>query len=127
MAGLPYLVRIMGFGLRPPKASVPGRDVAGRVEGVGDTVTQFRVGDAVFGTCEGSFAEYARARPDTLSPMPANLSFEQAAAVPTSGCTALQAARDQAKIRPGQRVLITGAGGLSAYSRCSWPRRSAPR
>jgi NADPH:quinone reductase-like Zn-dependent oxidoreductase len=111
MAGLPYLVRIMGFGLRAPKASVPGRDVAGRVEAVGDRVTQFRVGDAVFGTGEGSFAEYARARADTLSPMPANLSFEQAAAVPTSGCTALQAARDQANIQPGQRVPITGAGG----------------
>jgi NADPH:quinone reductase-like Zn-dependent oxidoreductase len=111
MAGMPYLVRIMGFGLRAPKASVPGRDVAGRVEAVGDSVTQFRVGDAVFGTGEGSFAQYARARADTLSPMPANLSFAQAAAVPTSGCTALQAARDRAKIQPGQRVLITGAGG----------------
>jgi NADPH:quinone reductase-like Zn-dependent oxidoreductase len=68
-------------------------------------VTRFRVGEEVFGTCEGSFAECARARADTLSLMPSNLGFERAAAVPTSGCAALQAVRDQGKILPGQRVL----------------------
>jgi NADPH:quinone reductase-like Zn-dependent oxidoreductase len=111
MAGLPYLVRIAGVGLRAPKNPVPGFDVAGRVEAVGANVTRFQPGDEVFGTCRGSFAEYACARADRLAPKPANLSFEQAAAVPISGYAALQAVRDQGKVRPGQRVLIIGAGG----------------
>jgi NADPH:quinone reductase-like Zn-dependent oxidoreductase len=110
MTGLPYLVRL-GFGLRGPKLRVRGLDVAGRVEAVGGNVTGFQPGDAVFGTCDGAFAEYACARQDRLAPMPANLNFEQAAAVPISGCTALQALRDKAKVQPGQRVLVTGAGG----------------
>lgn len=111
MAGLPYLVRLAGVGLRAPKNRVPGTDVAGRVEAVGENVTRFRPGDEVFGTCRGSFAEYACARADRLAPKPASLGFEQAAAVPVSGYTALQGVRDRGKVRPGQRVLIIGAGG----------------
>jgi len=111
MAGLPYLVRVAGVGLRAPKNPVRGYDVAGRVEAVGENVTRFQPGDEVFGTCRGAFAEYACARADRLAPKPANLSFEQAAAVPISGYAALQAVRDQGKVRPGQQVLIIGAGG----------------
>jgi NADPH:quinone reductase-like Zn-dependent oxidoreductase len=111
MTGLPYLVRVMGYGLRKPKAGVRGRDVAGRVEAVGAGVTRFRVGDEVFGTCEGSFAEYASAPEDQLALKPASISFEQAAAVPISGMTALQAVRDKGKIEPGDKVLVIGAGG----------------
>src|SRR5712692_811958 len=85
MAGLPYLMRVAGFGLRAPKNPVRGYDVAGRVEAVGENVTRFQLGDEVFGTCRGSFAEYACARVDRLAPKPANLTFEQAAAVPISG------------------------------------------
>jgi NADPH:quinone reductase-like Zn-dependent oxidoreductase len=111
MAGLPYLVRIAGFGLRAPKNPVRGSDVAGRVEAVGEHVTRFQPGDEVFGTCRGSFAEYACARADRVALKPANIGFEQAAAVPISGHTALQAIRDQGKVRAGQRVLVIGAGG----------------
>src|SRR5919108_2329310 len=85
MAGMPYVMRLAGFGLRAPKSPVRGYDVAGRVEAVGAKVTSFRPGDDVFGTCRGSFAEYASARPERLAPKPAELSFEQAAAVPISG------------------------------------------
>jgi NADPH:quinone reductase-like Zn-dependent oxidoreductase len=111
MAGLPYLIRVAGFGLRVPKTPVRGYDVAGRVEAVGKNVTRFQPGDEVFGTCRGSFAEYACAQADRLAPKPANISFEQAAAVPISGYAALKAVRDQGKVRAGQRVLIIGAGG----------------
>ena len=110
-AGLPYLMRIAGVGLRAPKNPVPGYDLAGRIEAVGGSVTRFQPGDEVFGTCRGSFAEYASTRAGWLAPKPANLTFEQAAAVPISGYAALQAVRDQGKVRPGQRVLIIGAGG----------------
>jgi NADPH:quinone reductase-like Zn-dependent oxidoreductase len=117
VTGLPYLVRVMGYGLRAPKARVPGMDVAGRVEAVGGGVTRFRAGDGVFGACHGSFAEHARAREDELAPKPANLTFEQAAAVPVSGLTALQGLRDQAGVRAGQRVLIIGAaGGVGSFA-----------
>jgi NADPH:quinone reductase-like Zn-dependent oxidoreductase len=111
MAGLPYLVRVAGVGLRAPRNPVRGVDVGGRVEAVGENVIQIQPGDEVFGTCRGAFAEYACARADQLAPKPTNLTFEQAAAVPVSGCTALQAVRDRGKIRPGRRVLIIGAGG----------------
>jgi len=115
MSGQPYLMRVMGFGLRAPRVRVRGNDVAGTVEAVGADVIGFRPGDAVFGACEGagsgSFAEYARARADRLVPKPSHLTFEQAAAVPVSGCTALAAVRDKAQVRAGQRVLIIGAGG----------------
>jgi NADPH:quinone reductase-like Zn-dependent oxidoreductase len=111
MTGLPYLVRVMGYGLTKPKYPVRGRDVAGRVEAVGANVTRFRPGDEVFGTCEGSFAEYAAAREDKLALKPANLSFEEAAVIPISGMTALQALRDKGRVQPGDKVLIIGAGG----------------
>lgn len=109
--GLPYLVRLMGIGLRRPKNPIPGMDVAGTVAAVGANVTSFRPGDEVFGTCAGSYAEYASAAPDKLAPKPANLTFEQAAAVPVSAVTALQALRDKGRVRPGQHVLVIGAGG----------------
>ncbi len=111
MTGRPYLVRLMGFGLRRPKDRVAGQDVAGRVAAVGSGVARLRPGDEVFGTCTGAFAEYARGREDTLAPKPANLTFEQAAVVPTSGATALQALRDTAHVEAGQSVLVIGAGG----------------
>jgi NADPH:quinone reductase-like Zn-dependent oxidoreductase len=111
MAGLPYMVRVMGFGLRAPKVRVRGTEVAGRVEAIGGNVTRLQPGDEVFGTCDGSFAEYVCAREDKLARKPSNLSFEQAAAVPVSGCTALHGLRDKGELRAGQRVLIVGAGG----------------
>jgi NADPH:quinone reductase-like Zn-dependent oxidoreductase len=110
MAGKPYLLRIMGFGLRKPKVPVRGRDVAGVVEAVGKNVTRFQPGDEVFGTAEGSFAEYASAPEGRLARKPANLTFEQAAVVPISGGTALQALR-KGNVQSGQRVLIVGASG----------------
>ena len=111
MTGQPYLMRVMGFGFRAPKARVRGMDVAGTVEAVGANVTRFRTGDEVYGICDGAFAEYATARVATLAAKPASLTFEQAAAIPTSACTALQALRDAGKITAGQRVLIIGASG----------------
>lgn len=111
MEGTPYLVRIMGFGVRRPKLPVRGMDFAGIVETTGENVTRFKPGDEVFGTCQGSFAEYARTTVDKLAPKPERLDFEQAAAVPISAITALQALRDQGRISPGHKVLIIGAGG----------------
>ena len=115
MAGLPYMVRLMGLGFRAPKGRVRGGDLAGRVEAVGRNVTRLRPGDDVFGACDplrgGSFAEYARTSADRLAPKPANLTFEQAAAVPVSACTALQGLRDGGHVQPGQKVLVVGAGG----------------
>jgi NADPH:quinone reductase-like Zn-dependent oxidoreductase len=114
--GLPYPVRLVS-GLRVPKARVPGTDVAGRVEAVGRDVTTLRVGDDVFGVAEGSFAQYARARPDKLAPKPSRLSYEQAAAIPVSACTALQAVRDHGRVLPGQQVLVIGAsGGVGTFA-----------
>ncbi|MEV6400616.1 NAD(P)-dependent alcohol dehydrogenase [Streptomyces sp. NPDC051907] len=115
--GMPYLLRIMGFGLRAPKVRVRGLDVAGRVEAVGANVTRFKPGDEVFGTCEGSFAEYGCAPAHKFAPKPARLTFEQAAAVAISGFTALQGLRDQGKVQPGQKVLVIGAaGGVGTYA-----------
>jgi NADPH:quinone reductase-like Zn-dependent oxidoreductase len=116
MTGQPYMIRL-GYGLRAPKVRVRGRDVAGVVEAVGRNVTRFRPGDEVFGTGEGTFAEYVSARERRLAPKPSNLTFEQAAAVPISGMTALQALRDQGRVRPGQRVLVIGAsGGVGTFA-----------
>ena len=116
MSGEPYLMRIMGFGFRRPTARVRGMDVAGIVEAIGQKVTRFQAGDEVFGTCDGSFAEYASARQDMLALKPANLTFEQAAAVPTSAFTALQALRTGG-IKPAQKVLIVGAsGGVGVFA-----------
>lgn len=117
MAGLPYLIRFVGFGVRTPKAKVRGMDVAGTVESVGRNVTRFQPGDEVFGTAEGSFAAFAATSADKLAHKPAGLDFEQAAALPTSGYAALQALRDEGGIQPGQRVLIIGAsGGVGRYA-----------
>jgi len=117
MAGLPYLIRLVGFGVRRPKVRVRGMDVAGRVEAVGREVTRFRPGEAVFGWADGSFADYARAPEDHFQPKPATLSFEQAAVVPISGLAALQALRDQGEVQPGQQVLVIGAaGGVGSFA-----------
>ncbi len=111
MTGLPYILRVLGFGLRAPKVRVRGMDVAGTVIAVGKRVTEFRAGDEVFGTCEGAFAEYACAPEINLAPKPPNITFEQAAVIPTSSFAALQALRDIGEIRPQQKVLIIGASG----------------
>jgi NADPH:quinone reductase-like Zn-dependent oxidoreductase len=117
MTGLPYMLRVIGFGFRRPKVRVRGTDVAGTVQAVGSNVTRFRPGDAVFGWADGTYAEYARAPEDHFAPMPANLSFEQAAAVPTSGFAALQALRDEGEVQPGQQVLVIGAaGGVGSFA-----------
>ena len=117
LAGLPYPIRAAGFGLRRPKHLNPGRSMAGTIEAVGRDVTGFKPGDEVYGTCDGSFAEYAVAQAERLAPKPATLSFEQAAAVPVSALTALQAVRDQAKVQPGQKVLVIGAsGGVGTFA-----------
>jgi NADPH:quinone reductase-like Zn-dependent oxidoreductase len=117
MTGLPYPLRLAGYGLRAPKTPVPGMDMAGVVEGVGRDVTRFRPGDEVFGIGKGAFAQYARAPEDKLAPKPANLTFQQAAVVAISGLTALQAVRDHGRVEPGQKVLIIGAsGGVGTYA-----------
>jgi NADPH:quinone reductase-like Zn-dependent oxidoreductase len=110
MTGMPYMARL-AIGFRRPKLGVRGWDVAGTVEAVGASVTGFRPGDEVMGTAEGSFAELAITQPDKLVPKPTGLTFEQAAAVPVSGTTALRAVRDEGKVQPGQKVLIVGAAG----------------
>jgi NADPH:quinone reductase-like Zn-dependent oxidoreductase len=119
MTGLPYLIRVVlpTLGLRRPKVPVLGMDVAGRVEAVGQDVTRFQPGDEVFGWCDGAFAEYAIAPEDQLAAMPANLGFEQAAVVPTSGFAALQGLRDEGAVHPGQQVLVIGAaGGVGSFA-----------
>lgn len=117
MTGRPYLVRILGYGLRKPKVRVRGNDVAGHVEAVGKLVTRFQPGDEVFGACHGSFAEYACAREGNLVSKPQSLTFEQAAAVPISALTALQGLRDKGEVKPGQQVLIIGAaGGVGTFA-----------
>ena len=117
--GMPYVLRLMGSGLRKPRVRVPGIDLAGRVEAVGTNVTRFQPGDEVFGEIVhgnqwrngGAYAEFAVAREDALAPKPADLSFEQAAAVPTSALIAHRALRGEGRIRPGQEVVVNGAGG----------------
>ena len=117
MTGLPYPIRLAGYGLRAPKTPVLGADVAGVVEAVGNDVTRFQPGDEVFGIAKGSYAQYARARADRLAPKPANLSLEQAAVVAISGLTALQAVRDHGQVESGQKVLVIGAsGGVGTYA-----------
>jgi NADPH:quinone reductase-like Zn-dependent oxidoreductase len=111
MTGQPYLLRVVGFGFRAPKVRVRGMDVSGTVEAVGQNVTRFQVGNEVFGTSNGSFAEYAATPEDRLALKPTNLTFEQAAAVPTSAVAALQALRDAGRIKAGQQVLLVGASG----------------
>jgi NADPH:quinone reductase-like Zn-dependent oxidoreductase len=117
MAGVPYLIRGAGFGLRRPKRLNPGRNLAGTVEVIGKQVAGFDLGDEVFGTCDDSFAEYARVRTDRLSSRPMNVTFEEAAAVPVSGLTALQGLRDHGKVQAGQKVLVIGAsGGVGTFA-----------
>jgi NADPH:quinone reductase-like Zn-dependent oxidoreductase len=119
MRGQPYVLRIMGSGLRAPKHRVPGTDLAGVVESVGKNVTRFRAGNEVFGQSllanlwrnGGALAEYAAVPQAMLELKPAGLTFEQAAAVPTSGSLAVQHVRDEGRVQPGQTVLINGAGG----------------
>ena len=116
MRGQPFLVR-MGEGLRKPKNQKLGADIAGRVDGVGKNVTEFKPGDEVFGVGSGGFAEYALAGKSKLALKPANLSFEAAAAVPVAAFTALQGLRDTGQIQAGQKVLVNGAsGGVGTFA-----------
>ena len=116
MTGEPYLMRL-ALGFRGPRQSVLGRDVAGVVEAVGADVTSFAVGDEVMGTADGSFAEHAVVPVRRLAHKPATISFEEAAVLPISGGTALQAVRDAGRLRPSQRVLVLGAsGGVGSYA-----------
>lgn len=113
MRGDPYLARL-SMGLRRPKATIRGRDFAGQVEAVGKAVTRFQPGDEVYGELgdgNGAFAEYAVVAEDLVERKPANLTFEQAAAIPLAGITALMGVRDAGQVKPGQRVLINGASG----------------
>ena len=114
--GRPLLVRL-ATGIRRPKHPVPGVDLAGEVEAVGSGVTRFHPGDSVFGRADGAFAEFAVAGEGRLAQKPASLSFEQAAAMPMAGTTALQALRDHGRVQPGQRVLVIGAsGGVGTFA-----------
>lgn len=117
MAGLPYPIRLMGYGFRAPKDRIRGREVAGRVEAVGKDVTAVRPGEEVYGIGEGTYAEYVAVKQDKIAPKPKNLTFAQAAAVPVSATTALQAVRDVGRVRAGQRVLVIGAsGGVGTFA-----------
>ena len=114
--GVPYVMRPV-FSMARSKNRVPGTDIAGTVEAVGKSVTQLQAGDEVFGSCKGAFAEYASTSQDRLALKPANLTFEQAAAVGVSAFTALQALRDRGNVQPGQKVLVTGAsGGVGTFA-----------
>jgi NADPH:quinone reductase-like Zn-dependent oxidoreductase len=121
MRGKPFLIRLMGFGLLRPRYNILGADIAGRVEAVGKNIKQFKPGDDVFGDLSqcgyGAFAEYVCARESALALKPANVSYEEAAAVPTAAITALQGLRDEGRIQQGQRVLINGAsGGIGTFA-----------
>jgi NADPH:quinone reductase-like Zn-dependent oxidoreductase len=117
MAGVPYPIRLAGYGVRAPKNRVRGREVAGVVEAVGAGVTTPAAGESVFGVAEGSFAEYARAAENKIARMPANLTFEQAAVSTISALTALQGVRDHGRIEAGQSVLVIGAsGGVGTFA-----------
>lgn len=117
LRGEPFLVRLMGFGLMKPKHQVLGADMAGRIEATGQSVTRFKVGDEVFGSGMGGFAEYACIREDHATFKPPTVTFEQAAAVPVAGLTALQALRDHGRIQEGHHVLINGAsGGVGTFA-----------
>ena len=116
MRGIPSIIRLT-TGLRRPKSPVPGVDVAGTVAVVGRNVTHFKPGDEVFGMRSGAFAEYVAGKERNFVPKPAGFTFEQAAAVPVAGETALQGLRDKGQIRPGQKVLVNGAsGGVGSFA-----------
>jgi NADPH:quinone reductase-like Zn-dependent oxidoreductase len=115
--GEPYVGRLMGMGLRRPSDSRRGADTAGTIDAVGESVTGWEPGDEVFGRCTGAFAEYVLGDPEKLVAKPARLTFEEAAAIPIAGVTALQALRDGGAVQPGQRVLINGAaGGVGTFA-----------
>ena len=117
MRGKPLFARLMTGGLRKPKITRPGVDVAGHVEAVGRNVTEFKPGDEVFGVCRGAFAEYACVIEDKLAPKPTSLSFEDAAAVPVAAITALRGLRDKGRIQRGHKVLVDGAsGGVGTFA-----------
>jgi NADPH:quinone reductase-like Zn-dependent oxidoreductase len=117
ISGLPYLIRLMGYGLTKPKNSIPGTEFAGRVAAVGADVEDFKPGDEVFGWGSGAFGEYVSISQDTVVLKPSNASFMQAAAVPISGFTALQAVRDHGNVQHGDKVLVIGAsGGVGTYA-----------
>ena len=117
LRGKPFLVRLMGFGLLKPKHRILGADMAGRVEAVGSAVTLFKPGDEIFGSGMGGFAEYVCLRENQAVLKPSKTTFEQAAAVPVAGLTALQALRDHGRLREGQQVLINGAsGGVGTFA-----------
>jgi len=117
MTGTPYLIRIIGYGFRGPKNPVPGLDVSGTVEAVGEKVTRFQPGDEVYGIGQGSFAEYVAVKEKKLAQKPANLGLEEAAGVPVSAITALEAIRDHGRTEAGQKLLIIGAsGGVGTYA-----------
>ena len=114
--GSPWMVRLT-VGFPRPKNYILGWDAAGVVETVGDKVTRFKPGDEVYGSCSRTFAEYVSSKADHFAPKPSNLSFEQAAAVPNAGVTALLGVRDAAGVQPGQKVLINGAsGGIGTFA-----------
>jgi NADPH:quinone reductase-like Zn-dependent oxidoreductase len=116
MRGMPYLLRVQA-GLRNPRVTRLGVDVAGQVEAVGSDVTEFKAGDAVFGSCRGAFAEYVCAPEAALVSKPDNVTFEQAASTPVAAFTSLQGLRDKGRIQPGQKVLINGAaGGVGSFA-----------
>jgi 2-desacetyl-2-hydroxyethyl bacteriochlorophyllide A dehydrogenase len=121
VSGKPFIMRLMGIGFLKPKKTIPGAAIAGRVEAVGKNVMQFKPGDAVFGDLSdcgwGGFAEYVCTSENALALKPANLTFEQAAAVPLAAVTALQGLRGKGQIQPGQKVLINGAsGGVGTFA-----------
>lgn len=117
MAGLPYPIRFAGFGISQPTHLNPGRCIAGTVTATGRSVSSLQVGDEVFGTCDGAFAEYVTARPDMLALVPSGLSPAQAASMPVSAVTALQAVRDHGRVQPGDHVLVVGAsGGVGTFA-----------
>jgi NADPH:quinone reductase-like Zn-dependent oxidoreductase len=130
LRGDPLVGRFM-YGLLKPKNTILGADIAGRVEAVGKDVTAFQPGDEVFGDISaggfGGFAEYVCAREDALALKPANMTFEQAAAVPMAAVTALQGLRTTGQIQPGQKVLVNGASGGVVRLRCRLLKRSGPK
>ena len=111
MTGMPYVMRAMGFGVRAPKARIPGVNLSGTVEAAGARVTAFRAGDHVYGTGTGAFGELACSRADRLAPKPTGLSFEEAATIPHGGTAALQGLRDRGRLGPDRTVLVNGASG----------------
>ena len=127
MRGDPYVMRLIGRSLRKPRKPVMGLDMAGEVVAVGASVSRFEPGDSVYGECGETFAEYTLAKQDDLALAPSELSFAEAAAVPIAGATALLGLRDQARVQPGETVLIVGAAGGVGSLPCRSPSRWGQR